>query len=154
VPHNHQWQSRIKAVEREHVAMRQAANRFSLSALDDPTILRGNLRQAEIVRALGNLEELYYSFVCGVRNRNTRVLGHEVGEPVPRTVDLLDSLAAKCRIPDCSVIMRTRCVTFVTLLYTNARISRTWFQWTRLAAICVTSLATCRRDGNGIRFFR
>jgi type II secretory pathway component PulF len=41
--HNHQWQSRTKAVEREHVAMRQAADRFSQGALDDPSILQGNL---------------------------------------------------------------------------------------------------------------
>jgi hypothetical protein len=28
MPHNHEWQSRIKAVEREYVAMRQAADRL------------------------------------------------------------------------------------------------------------------------------
>ena len=59
MPHNHEWQSRIKAVEREYVAMRQAADRFRQAALDDPTILEGNLRQGEIVVASKNLEGTY-----------------------------------------------------------------------------------------------
>jgi hypothetical protein len=32
MPHNHEWQSRIKAVEREYMAMRQAADRFRQAA--------------------------------------------------------------------------------------------------------------------------
>jgi hypothetical protein len=51
MPHKHQWQSRIKSVEREYVAMRQAAGRFLQHAMDDPTILRENLRYGEIVTA-------------------------------------------------------------------------------------------------------
>src|SRR3989442_13960126 len=48
MPHNREWQDRIKAVEREYVAMRQAADRFRQAALADPTILEGNLRQREM----------------------------------------------------------------------------------------------------------
>jgi len=59
MPHNHEWQSRIKAVEREYVAMRQAADRFLATALDDPTILQGNLRHGEIVVASKSLEGTY-----------------------------------------------------------------------------------------------
>ena len=59
MPYNHEWQSRIKAVEREYVAMRQAADRFHRAALDDPTILQGNLRHGEIVAASRNLEGTY-----------------------------------------------------------------------------------------------
>jgi hypothetical protein len=40
MPYNHRWQSRIKAAEREYVAMRQAADRFQQAALDDPRNLR------------------------------------------------------------------------------------------------------------------
>ena len=37
--HNHEWQSRIKTVEREYMSMRQAADRFRHSAHYDPNIL-------------------------------------------------------------------------------------------------------------------
>lgn len=40
MPSNHEWQARIKAVEREYVVMRQAADRFRAAALGDPTILQ------------------------------------------------------------------------------------------------------------------
>jgi hypothetical protein len=56
MPYNYEWQSRIKAVEREYVAMRQAADRFQRAALDDPTILQRILRPREIVAASRNLE--------------------------------------------------------------------------------------------------
>ena len=49
MPHNHEWQSRIKAVEREFLAMRQAADRFEQAAMHDPTILLEDLRHREIV---------------------------------------------------------------------------------------------------------
>src|ERR1700722_8108459 len=72
MPHNHEWQSRIKAIEREYVAMRQAADRFRQDALADPTILAGNLRQGEIVVASRNLEgtciiRLFAEFETGAR---------------------------------------------------------------------------------------
>ena len=59
MPFNREWQSRIKAVEREYVAMRHAADRFRQAAIDDPIILRGNLRHREIVVASANLEGTY-----------------------------------------------------------------------------------------------
>ncbi len=59
MPYNHEWQSRIKAVEREYLAMRQAADRFRQASLDDPTILQGNLGHGEIVVAAKNLEGTY-----------------------------------------------------------------------------------------------
>ena len=63
MPHNHVWQSRIKAVEREYVAMRQAADRFRQAAFDDPTILHGNLRHGEIIAASQHLEGTYVILV-------------------------------------------------------------------------------------------
>ena len=59
MPHNHEWQSRVKVVEREYVAMRQAADRLLEAALADPTILLENLRHREIVRASQSLEGTY-----------------------------------------------------------------------------------------------
>jgi hypothetical protein len=100
MPPNHEWQSRIKAVEREYVAMRQAADRFREAALADPNILGRNLRHGEIVTASKHLEgtyliRLFAEFETGARQYwNTR-------RPTnPRTVDLLDGLAARCGIPD------------------------------------------------------
>lgn len=100
MPHKHEWQSRIKAVEREYVAMRQAADRFRQAALDDPTILTANLRHGEIIVASRNLEgtyvvRLFAEFETGVRefwaaNWNT----------FPKMADLLEGLAARREIPD------------------------------------------------------
>jgi hypothetical protein len=59
MPTKHEWQSRIKAVEREYVAMRQAAIHFLKHAQDDPSILRESLRHGEIVVAFRNLEGTY-----------------------------------------------------------------------------------------------
>ena len=43
MPYSHQWQSRIKAVEREYVAMRQAADRLLATASQNPTVLQADL---------------------------------------------------------------------------------------------------------------
>jgi hypothetical protein len=100
MPHNHQWQSRIKAVEREYLAMRQAADRFQQAALTDPTILREKLRHGEIVMASKNLEgtfviRLFAEFETGARQY------WAVHWPTyPKTSDLLDGLAARCGVPD------------------------------------------------------
>jgi hypothetical protein len=100
MPHNHEWQSRIKAVEREYLAMRQAADRFRRAAHDDPTILREDLRHREIVAASTNLEgtyviRLFAEFETGARQCWVATWGTH-----PRTADLLDGLAARCGIPD------------------------------------------------------
>ena len=36
MPHRHQWQSRIKSVEREYAAMRQAADRLAHADFGGP----------------------------------------------------------------------------------------------------------------------
>lgn len=100
MPHNHEWQSRIKAVEREYVAMRQAADRFRQAAHNDPTILQENLRHGEIVVAAKNLEgtyviRLFAEFETGGRQHWDANWGTD-----PKTVDLLNGLAARCGIPD------------------------------------------------------
>src|SRR5207244_1413282 len=100
MPHNHEWQSRIKAVEREYVAMRQAADRFRQEALDDPTILRGDLRQGEIIVASKNLEGTYIIRLFAEFETGARQYWGANWDTHPRTVDLLDGLAARCGIPD------------------------------------------------------
>jgi hypothetical protein len=100
MPLNHEWQSRIKAVEREYVVMRQAADRFQRAALNDPTILLADLRHGEVLIASQKLEgtyviRLFAEFESGLRQYwATRWTTH------PRTADLLTGLAAQRHIPD------------------------------------------------------
>jgi hypothetical protein len=100
MPTRHEWLSRIKAVEREHVAMRQAADRFLEHAQRDPTILLEDLRQGEIVSALRNLDgtyivRLFAEFESGARQFWDATWGTDI-----RTYDLFEALAARRSIPD------------------------------------------------------
>lgn len=100
MPHNHEWQSRIKAVEREYVAMRQAADHFRQAALADPTILDRDLRQGEIVVASKNLEGTYIIRLFAEFETGARQYWAANWDTDPKTVDLLNGLAARCGIPD------------------------------------------------------
>lgn len=100
MPHKHEWQSRIKAVEREYVAMQQAADRFRQAALHDPNILHGNLRHGEIVTASANLEGTYIMRLFAEFETGARQYWGANWNTYPKTVDLLDGLAARCGIPD------------------------------------------------------
>jgi len=100
MPHNHEWQSRIKAVEREYAAMRQAADRFEQASLADPTILQGNLRHGEIVVASKKLEGTYLVRLFAEFETGARQYWTTNWDTDPRTVDLLNGLAARCGIPD------------------------------------------------------
>ena len=100
MPHNHEWQFRIKAVEREYLVMLQAAARFRGAASEDPTIIKGNFRQSEIALASENLGgtyliRLFAEFETGARQFWTTRWITE-----PKTTGLIDGLAARCRIPD------------------------------------------------------
>src|SRR5438874_8327733 len=100
MPHKHEWQSRIKAVEREYVAMRQAADRFRQTALADPTILEGNLRQGEIVVASKNLEGTYIIRLFAEFETGARQYWAANWDTDPKAVDLLNGLAARREIPN------------------------------------------------------
>ncbi|HZK82436.1 MAG TPA: hypothetical protein VFC46_15245 [Humisphaera sp.] len=79
--------------------MRQAAERFSQGALDDPGILQGNLRHGEIVLALKNLEGTYIIRLFAEFESGAREYWDAKWATDPKAVDLLDGLAARCRIP-------------------------------------------------------
>jgi hypothetical protein len=100
MPRNHEWQSRIKAVAREYVAMRQAADRFWRTAFDDPTILQENLRHGEIVVASTNLEGTYVMRLFAEFETGARQYWSANWDTYPKTVDLLNGLAARCAVPD------------------------------------------------------
>jgi len=100
MPHNHEWQSRIKAIEHEYVVMRQAADRFRKAALDDPTVLQGNLRHGQIIVASKNLEGTYIIRLFAEFESGARQYWGTKWDSHPKTVDLLVGLAARCGIPD------------------------------------------------------
>lgn len=100
MPHNHDWQSRIKAVEREYLAMRQAADRFLEAALADPSILLENLRHREIVRASQHIEGTYVVRLFAEFESGARQYWQTHWSTYPKTVDLLNGLAARCGVPD------------------------------------------------------
>lgn len=100
MPHNYEWQLRIKAVEREFAAMRQAADRFRKATMDDPTILPGNLRHSDVVVASRNLEGTYVIRLFAEFETGARQYWNANWDTDPKTVDLVNGLATRCRIPD------------------------------------------------------
>jgi hypothetical protein len=100
MPHRYEWQSRIKAVEREYMAMRQAADRFLKAAIQDPTILRRSLRYGEIAIASRMLEGTYVIRLFAEFETGARQCWGANWTTEPKTTDLLNGLAARCGIPD------------------------------------------------------
>ena len=83
MPTRDQWQSRIKAVEREYVAMRQAADHFRQAAFDDPAILRANLQHGDIVAAAERLEGTYVIRLFAEFETGARQYWGATGRPIP-----------------------------------------------------------------------
>lgn len=100
MPSNYEWQLRIRAVEREYVAMRQAADRFKDDARSDPTILKDQLRPREIILASNNLEGTYVIRLFAEFETGLRQYWDTMWTTHPKTTDLLDRLAARCEVPD------------------------------------------------------
>jgi hypothetical protein len=100
MPLRFEWLSRIKAVEREFVAMRKAADRFRRDAQIDPTILTERLRFGEIVTASENLEATYTIRMFAEFETGARQYWLAKWGTFPRTVELLDGLAARRKIPE------------------------------------------------------
>ncbi|MBV8557715.1 MAG: hypothetical protein JO116_19295 [Planctomycetaceae bacterium] len=95
------WLSRIKAVEREHAAVRFATNRLLEEAEHDPTVIKINVSLREIRNASGRLEgtyvvRLFAEFESGLRSCWSAVRGTD---PPSRAVDLVNGTAARHAIP-------------------------------------------------------
>jgi hypothetical protein len=96
------WLRRIKAVEREHSAARLAADRLLATAEHDPTVLRGDVAVRDIRHMAERLDgtyivRLFAEFETGLRLFWPTARGTD---PPSRTRDLLDGVAATCRIPN------------------------------------------------------
>ncbi len=100
MPYNHEWQTRIKSVEREYLVMRQAADRFQQQSWDDSAILTSQFGHSDINKASKNLESTYVMRLFAEFESGARQYWEETWNTEPRTKDLLDGLAARCHIPD------------------------------------------------------
>ena len=100
MPHNHEWQTRIKAVERDHASMRLATDRLLESAYRDPRVLQGDLRYRDVVHASAELEGTYIIRLFAEFETGLRLFWDAKRDSNPRTRDLLDGIAAMCGIPD------------------------------------------------------
>jgi len=101
MPSNNEWMNRVKAVEREHTAMRFASEYLLNAVQQDPTALKGNLRVRDVNESVERLEgtytiRLFAEFETSLR---TYWLASRITDPPSRTRDLLDGVAARCRIP-------------------------------------------------------
>jgi hypothetical protein len=100
MPTKWEWLFRIRAVEREFVAMREAADHFQRASIDDPTILRKlALRPREIVAASDNLDGTYVIRLLAEFETGVRQYWAVTRSSEPRLADLLNGLAAERRIP-------------------------------------------------------
>jgi hypothetical protein len=100
MPRRGDWQSRIKAVEREFLAMRLAADRLLDAARRAPTALLGRMEPRDLVRASEALEGTYLTRMFAEFETGLRLYWNTLRDTNPRTTDLLNSLAGQRGIPD------------------------------------------------------
>src|SRR5438128_106655 len=95
------WIRNIKAVEREYLASRFSVDRSLEHVRKDPSILTGDLRVREIERAAEFLEGTYLVRLFAEFETALRTYFQKARHRAPpsRTRDLLESIAARRRIP-------------------------------------------------------
>jgi hypothetical protein len=94
-----QWQSRIKAVEREHAATRFAILRLQEEARRDPTILRSEVTVREVNHAAERLEATYIIRLFAEFESGLRRFWAATRTTDPPAEHLLDAIAAARRVP-------------------------------------------------------
>lgn len=99
MPRNDEWQSRIKSVETEYKAMRQASERFKKMAIDDPSILEVGSEHRHLVTACANLESTYLIRLFAEFETGVRQYWATQKSTKPNTSDLLKGSASRRRIP-------------------------------------------------------
>jgi hypothetical protein len=96
-----EWLNRVKAVEREHSAVRYATDHLLTAAKNDSTILDRVLRVRDVQDAVERLEGTYVIRLFAEFETSLRtfwVSSRRAAAP-SRTRDLLDGVAAKCKVP-------------------------------------------------------
>jgi hypothetical protein len=91
--------TRMKAVEREYAAMRQAAVQFLAKVRQDPTIIRSDAQTRDVERASERLEGTYVIRLFAEFESGLRSYWKTVRPTQPPTKDLIDGISARHHIP-------------------------------------------------------
>jgi hypothetical protein len=96
-----EWLNRVKAVEREHAAVRCAAEFLLTAVRQDSAILARSLRVRDVEEAVEKLEGTYVVRLFAEFETSLRTfwVASRGTDPPSRTRDLLDGTGAKPRIP-------------------------------------------------------
>ncbi len=100
MPRRDDWQSRIKRIERQYQAVRLAVSRLLAEGKRDPTILINNVQYGHIKETDADLEGTYIVRLFAEFETGLRLYWETIRDTHPRTIDLLNSLAGQCVIPD------------------------------------------------------
>jgi hypothetical protein len=96
MPHDlYRWIERIKSIERDHWSTRLALDRLLDEARRDPTILPGDLKFQDLVKASGRLEGTYLIRLFAEFETGLRLFWATIRETEPPTQHLLDGIAAR-----------------------------------------------------------
>jgi hypothetical protein len=100
MPRRKDWQDRIKAVEREFLAVRIATDRLQQEVVREPAILRSRVEPRDLSRASEALETTYLIRMFAEFETGLRLFWATLRDTNPRTVDLLNGIAGQRGIPD------------------------------------------------------
>ena len=153
MPHNHEWQSRIKAVEREFLAMRQATDYFLQAALSDPTILLENVLHREIIRAAQHLEGTYIVRLFAEFETGARQYWEANCRLTRKPLICLTAWGPAAAFQTHRAITRIWCVNTATTWSMSVKGNPRRYRWQLHAVTCAISLASCRGNGEiqGVR---
>lgn len=94
------WLERIKAVEREYLATRQAVDGFLAGLKAGTATMPPNTRLRDADTMSDNLEGTYLIRLFAAFESGLRSYWATVKDTAPRTTDLIDGIAARRSIPD------------------------------------------------------
>ena len=94
------WLERIKAVEREHLAARQAVDDFLAGLRSGTATMPPNTKLRDADTMSDNLEGTYLIRLFAAFESGLRSYWATIKDSSPRTTDLIDSIAARRSIPD------------------------------------------------------
>jgi hypothetical protein len=93
------WIVRIKSIQRDHALTRLALDRLLDEARRSPTILAGQLKVQDIVKASGRLDGTYLIRLFAEFETGLRLYWATIRDTEPPTQHLLGGIAARRAIP-------------------------------------------------------
>ena len=99
MPYNHEWQSRIKAVERELRIALHGMDKLQKLAQRDPTVLEEDMRFRELGTVKDNLPATYFIRLFAEFEGALRELWSIHRDTEPGMHDLLQGIASRHRVP-------------------------------------------------------